>query len=215
MENLSAMLATIDPNLLYLGLIAGLWLGVTVIYLPGTGFLEIKAFVILAACLFVLSQIPGTNWLAVLLLIIGVSAFVLLPFAPSGLRQFAELGLILQAVGGYFLLADRSVSPIVIGITILLSWLYHRFALLPMLRRQRTRTEFDEASEVLGARGRVLKSIDPVGTVYVNGESWTARSRDTLLPDTEVIVTAKRGLELMVEKAKRDDTVPVPANGKQ
>lgn len=213
MENLFAVFTTIDPNLLYLGLIAGLWLGVTVIYLPGTGILEIKAFVVLAACLFVLSQIPGTNWLAVLSLIIGVSAFVLLPFAPSGIRQFAEAGLILQAVGGFFLLSDRSVSPVVIGVTILLAWLYHRFVLLPMLRRQRTRTEYDEVNEVIGARGRVLKAIDPVGTVLVKGESWTARSRDYLTTDVEVIVIAKRGLELTVEKAKREETLGVPANG--
>lgn len=214
MENLFEVFATIDPNLLYLGLIAGLWLGVTVIYLPGTGILEVKAFAVLAACLLVLSQIPGTNWLAVLVLIIGVSMFVLLPFANNWLRQFAEAGLVLQAVGGFFLLSDRSVSPLVIGVTILLAWLYHRFVLLPMLRRQRTHTEYDEINEVVGARGRVVKPLDPVGTVFLNGESWTARSRDYIAPDTEVVVMAKRGLELIVEKAKREEPEIVPVNGK-
>jgi len=64
---------------------------------------------------------------------------------------------------------------------------------------------------VIGLRGRVTKPLNPVGTVLVNSESWTARSTEMLPLDAEVIVTAKRGLELVVEKAKRDE--PLTANG--
>jgi membrane-bound ClpP family serine protease len=87
---------------------------------------------------------------------------------------------------------------------------YNRFVLLPILRAHQKPTDYDDATDVIGARGRVVQPLSPVGTVYVSGEIWTARSDQFLPAETEIIVMGKRGLELIVEKAKRDDTQPHP-----
>ena len=199
------IIANIDPNLMYIALIAGLWVGVTAAYVPGTGVVEFLAFLILVASFIALTAF-ATNWIAVVALVVGVSAFLVLPFFGEKYGRFAEIGLIGQAIGGYFLFNDAQVSPILIAITIALAIAYNRVVLLPTMRSQRQRNEYDESQEVLGIRGRVVKDLDPVGTVYVNKELWRARSdNETLTKDTPIIVVAQEGLELIVEKAKRED----------
>ena len=56
---------------------------------------------------------------------------------------------------------------------------------------------------VVGETGRVEADLDPVGTVYVGRESWTARERNgaKLARGQEVRVVGQEGLTLIVEKA--------------
>jgi membrane-bound ClpP family serine protease len=94
-----------------------------------------------------------------------------------------------------------------VAVTIGLAWVYNRFVLLPILTAHRKPGEYDDANDVVGLHGRVLKALEPVGTVHVNSEIWTARSSEYLPAGVDVIVTDKRGLELVVEKAKREEPV--------
>lgn len=194
----------LDPNLVYLALLAGLWVGVTAAYIPGTGLAEVAAFLLLLGSFIVLTAMP-TQWVAVIAMVVGVAALLLLPFAGERFGRLAEFGLILQGVGGYFLFDGLVVSPLLIIVTLLLGLAFNRLVLLPILRSQGEPNAYDESNRVIGVVGRVVKDLDPVGTVYVNKELWRARSDDYLAKDTPVIVTEQNGLELTVEKAKRDD----------
>lgn len=194
----------IDPNILYIALILGLWIGVTAAYLPGTGIPEVLAVVLTIGSIIALTTVP-TNWIALVVLMLGVAAFLILPFIGERYNKFADLGLILQAAGGYLLFPESHVSPILIGFSVLLALLYHRLVLVPFLRSQHKFTEFDETMEVIGVRGRVVSDLDPVGTIYVNKEMWRARSAEPLPRDAVVIVVAQDGLELIVEKAKHEE----------
>lgn len=195
----------VDPNIVYLGLLAGLWVGVTAAYFMGTGVPELISLVLIGAAVMALLSLP-TNWIAVLLMVIGVSTFLVVPFVKPSLGQFADFGLILQALGAMTLFNGFSVSPLLVVVTIGIAWAYHRFVLLPALRSYRNRAAVTVNQEsVVGARGRVLRAVNPVGTVHVQGETWTARSDETLEVGAEIIVVEQRGLELQVEKAKRPD----------
>lgn len=197
-------IALVDPNLIYLALLAGLWLGVTALYVPGTWIPEILSVVMLVGTLIILGSM-ATAWWAVILMILGVSMFLLMPFFGEKYGRFAELGLVGQAIGGYFLLQNGGVSPILIGITVILGFMYNRFVLIPTMKNQRRYNEYDESNAVIGIRGRVVKDVDPVGTVYVNKELWRARSSEPLSTDDAIIVVGQDGLELIVEKAKTED----------
>jgi len=203
---------TIDPNIVYLTLLAGLWMGVTAGYIAGTGIAEAVSLVLLVVALAMLSAMP-TNWFAVALLLLGVSVFLILPLFFTQYATWAESGLVLQAIGGVLLFDGFGVSPILIGLTIALAWAYNRFLLVPLLQNQHSETDYDRSNQVVGLRGRVVKELNPVGTVYVNGELWTARSRDEIPSDTWVIVTDQKGLELTVEKAKRVQEERFAQNG--
>lgn len=196
-------LSNLDPNLIYITLLLGLWVSVTAAYIPGTGLAEFAALLILVASFILLAMMP-TNWLAVFVLVLGVTAFLLLPFLGKRYRQFAEIGLVFQALGSFFLFQDRSISPILIAVTLILALAYHRLILLPIIHSQAA-NDYEESHTVIGKQGRVVKDLDPVGTVYVNKEHWRARSTDYLAKDTPIVVTGQEGLELLVEKAKRYD----------
>lgn len=189
----------LDPNLAYILLLAGLWLGVIAIYVAGTGVPEFAAVGLILLALFVLSSMP-TNWAAVGLMVFGASSFLLLPLFGEKWGRYAEIGLIFQGLGAYFLFySEKHVSPLLIGATLIFGIIFYRKLLVPTMRSQ---TKSILEADLVGTRGRVVKDLDPVGTVYVQKELWRARSSEALSKDTMVVVVAQDGLELTVEKAK-------------
>lgn len=192
----------IDPNVVYLALIVGLWLGVTATYMPGTGLLEVLAGATLIGAVFMLGNMP-TNWGAVIILVLGVLSFIVMPFLK---RQFVPLavgGLVLQAVGGLFMFHGVVVSPLIVLLSVVLPLGYYRYALLPILDRMQAHPVMDDDDSLIGARGRVVQPLNPTGTVRVRGETWTATSDHPLEAGDEVVVVERDGLNIYVEGIKR------------
>jgi len=194
----------LNPNVVYLLFVTGLWIGVTATYIPGTGLAEIGSFLLLVGSIVLFSMLP-TNWLAVMLIAASIAIFMIVPFLEKRYARWIDGGLVLQAVGGLLLFNGLAVSPLLIVFSIIVAFLYHHGVLLPMMQSQRKRSDYQDQQEVIGVRGRVVKDLDPVGTVYVNKELWRARSEEHLTKDTPIIVRAQDGLELVVEKSKRED----------
>lgn len=197
----------IDPNVVYLLLLFGLWVAVTAAYVPGTGVIEALAVIAIVAAFFVMASLP-TNWWAVLLLVLGVLSFLLVPFLNARLAILAQGGLILQALGGAFLFHGLAVSWLLIALTIGMALLYHNFALLPLLRKVREqKAVIDDNGQLVGAFGRASSAFIATGasyqgSVHVRGEQWTAYSEKPLLLGDEVIVLERDGLQLFVEGLK-------------
>lgn len=202
-----------DPNVVYLMLLFGLWVAVTAAYIPGTGLIEVLAVIVLIFSLIVLSSLP-TNWGAVVLLVLGVLSFLLVPFLNARFAILAQGGLILQAVGGAILFNGLTVSWLLIAITIGIALLYHNFALLPLLRRNRQQKAVIDDGQVVGMSGQVTKTFDAsgnryVGTVNVRSEQWTAYSNKPLATGDEIVVIERDGLQLLVEGQKHKHTEAV------
>ena len=193
-----------DPNVIYLLLMAGLWISATGTYIPGTGVAEIAGAGLILGTVYLMSLLT-INWLAVIALVAGASLFFLLPLLKSEWENYAIAGLALQAVASFFLFAESSVSPILIAVGVLLAWGYHRTILRSILKMQRQLSSTQKDEFLVGERGRVMGTIEDRGTVQVKGELWTARSRSRLESGTEIVVTQQEGLELLVEKAKREN----------
>lgn len=191
----------IDPNLVYLILIFGLWMSVTAAYIPGTGAAEILAVIGVIAALVVLASLP-TNWWAVVLIVVGVLSFLVIPFLNRRYAPLALGGLVLQTVGSIFLFNGLAVSLPLVVVTIIAALIYHRYALMRTLDYHRAKPAMLEDEPIAGQIGYVQRALDPVGTVYVRGESWTARSDQKLEAGTEVAVLEQDGLTLYVEAVK-------------
>ena len=191
-----------DPNVVYLLLMAGLWVSATGAYIPGTGIAEIGGAALIIGTLVLLAQM-ATNWIAVIALVIGASLFFLLPLLKPDWERYAIGGLALQAGASFFLFAGASVSLLWIVVGLVVAFAYHRTILRSVLMQQRTLSSTQKDAFLVGARGRVVAAIDERGTVQVQGELWTARSRSRLESGAEIVVTQQDGLELHVEKAKR------------
>lgn len=201
-----------EPNIVYLILVAGLWTAVTAAYVPGTGILELASLAALVLVILILQAMP-VNWFAMLLLVVGVLSFLLIPFLNQRWARIAELGLVPQAVGGYFLFNGAPVSVLLIAVTIAVSIIYHRFALLPLLTRARQHNAvIDDNGQLVGAAGRVAKPFERagrmyIGTVNVNAEQWTATSDKPLEAGDEIVVVERDGLQLEVQGIKHKHTV--------
>jgi membrane-bound ClpP family serine protease len=193
---------TIDPNVVYLILLAGMWLSVTAAYVPGTGILELLAIIGVIASVVVLASMP-TNWVSVVAIVVGTFGFFTIPLLDRRLKLLAFVGLALQLVGSITLFNGASVSIPLVAVIVIASLLYYRFALLPVLHSQRTKAALIDDEPIVGARGYVQRALDPVGTVRVRGESWTARSDQRLDPGTEIVVIDREGLTLFVESEKQ------------
>lgn len=194
----------ISPNLVYVLLMLGLWLGATGTYIPGTGVVEIAGAGLIIGTLYLMT-LMATNWLVLIALVVGASLFFLLPLLKPEWIRFAELGLIIQAISSFFLFNDGAVSPVLIIAGVLLAWFYHHTILKSILKQHRQLSSTQKDEFLVGSRGRVVAPIEEKGTVQVNGELWTARSPSRLEANTEIVVTEQQGLELHVEKAKRDE----------
>jgi membrane-bound serine protease (ClpP class) len=190
-----------DPNIVYLILVVGLWLAAAAVYVPGTGLVEALAGVVVIAGVVALASMP-TNWLGVLLVVLGVMIFLVVPFIQRRLAPLAVGGLLLQFAGGLLLFNNMQVSWLLIAVTVGIQLGYLLFVLLPILQKVQPESTADPDAQLIGSRGRVLKALDPIGTVQAGGEIWTATSNRTLTPGTEIVVVDREGLQLYVEAVK-------------
>lgn len=205
MTFLALSVASANADLIYLGIIFSLWVAITAAYIPGTGIIEIFAFVGCLASIYLLVQLP-TNWVAVMLIVLGGSIFMLLPFINYTAGRLAFGGLLLQGAGGLFLFnQDLSVSWLIIGLSLIIPGAYHYFVLMPMLRNMKNRPINERDAGLVGQQGRVTHALDPIGTVYVNSEHWSATTEDQTFVglDERVVVVARENLRLIVEPLKR------------
>ena len=193
----------LDANVVYIVLMLGLWISAAGAYIPGTGAAEVAGAGLIIGALVLLGGL-ATNWIAIIALVVGAALFFLLPLLKSEWERFALAGLVAQVAASFFLFEGAVVSPLLIGVGAVVAWLYHRAVLRALIRQRQELSSTQKDAFLVGARGRVMGEIEDRLTVQVNGELWTARSRSRLESGAEIVVTQQDGLELRVEKAKRD-----------
>jgi membrane-bound serine protease (ClpP class) len=190
-------------NLLYLVLVAGLWLAALAIVSPGTGALEVLAFSTLVIAGLGMAYVE-INWWAVAVLFLGV---VFLIFALRLKRE--EIWLSLSAVafcaGSVFLFrleeGGAAVHPAVAISTSAVTMAFFWIALRNSIIAYKSSPVID-LSKLLGEIGEVRTPLDPTGSIYVAGELWTARAESKLKVGTKVRVRDREGLILIVETAE-------------
>ncbi len=188
------------PDVLYLTLMAGLWLSALAVVTPGTGVLELLAFLSLAATGFGTLLVPINAW-GLLGLLVGLALFVM---ALRGRRSEAWLALsaLALSLSSVFLFGLEggapAVNPVLASVVSLLTLGYFWIAVRKSIVAQRARPLHNPAA-VVGLVGEARTPIDPTGSVYVGGELWTARARAAIPAGARVRVREKEGLTLTVE----------------
>jgi membrane-bound serine protease (ClpP class) len=193
----------LDPNVAYLILVVGLILGMLALFTPGTGILEIGALFAVFLAGYAVYSLLINAW-ALILLVVGVVPFF---FALRKYKQWYWLlpAIASAVVGSVFLFRAEAGSPainpifaiIVSVVSILLMWLIgiKSIEALRLNPAQDLGMLLDKVGE---ARTEILLE----GTVYVGGEEWTARSEKRIPEGSQVKVTGREGLVLIVEQIK-------------
>lgn len=188
------------PNLVYLLLMAGVWLAAMAIASPGTGLLEVGAIVVLVLAGLGTLQVPLDLW-ALGIIGLGVVLFIgALRWRRTAL--WLVLSALLLSVGSAFLLGIEAgrpaVNPLLAATVSILTVGFFWMAVRRGVLAQRAKPTHDPES-VLGQVGDVRSPLDPVGSIYVGGELWSARAEAALPVGTPVRVRGREGLVLLVE----------------
>jgi membrane-bound serine protease (ClpP class) len=186
------------PNLVYLVLVGGLWLAALALVAPGTGVLELLAALTLALAGLGIVSLTLSPWALLVLVAGGCSA--------SLWRRHEAIWLALSAIaltlGSAFLFVSQSggpaVHPLVAALTSALTLGYFWLAIRKALASARAKPAHDP-SAVKGLVGEVRSALDPIGSVYVGGELWTARASQHVAEGKLVRVVDLDGLMLTVE----------------
>ncbi len=188
-----------NPNVAYLLLIMGLWATAAAFYVPGTGLMEISAALCLVLAIAGLTQLP-VNIVGALLIVVAMATFVVdLHVQSVALTVGAIAALVLGSVflfppaGGALL-----VSPWLIGGVTLVSLGFFAGALAAAVRAQRLETRVIAQASV-GQVGVATTPIDPVGTVQLQSEMWSAVADEPIAVGEQVQVTALEGLRVRVK----------------
>lgn len=198
----------LNPNVAYVLMVLGFIIGLLALFSPGTGLLELSALFMLVLAGYSIANLPFNGW-ALGLLLIGFIPFLLsLRFRRDRLRWIL-LGMALAAyvIGSAFLFSDTQGQPVVnLGLILLMSTL--SVGLMWLLTRKsleaiNSRPSFD-LDRLVGMQGRASSDLRPEGTVYVDGEEWTARSQIYIPAGSTVRVLGRTGLTLQVEPAQAD-----------
>ncbi|HEX7150171.1 MAG TPA: nodulation protein NfeD [Thermoanaerobaculia bacterium] len=192
-----------NPNvafiLLSLGML-GLWAEFNH---PGTILPGVVGLIAILLAVFALNLLP-TRFAAVALLLAAFALFALeAKFTSYGILGTG--GVICMILGGV-LLVDGPIPELRVSLTTALAVSLPLGAIavfLMMLVLRATKHRVSTGTEgMIGEIGVARTPIDGEGKVFVHGELWNARARDTIELGARVRVAAVDGLRVIVERAE-------------
>jgi len=196
-----------NPNVIYILLIVGLWTAASALYVPGTGVLEALALVCLVLVIAGLTRQPANIVGLALIVAAGVLFVVDLNVDSVGLTLVAAVALVLGSV--FLFPAGEGQYPTAAGAVRVSPWLITGVTLVTLgffgvvlsaaARAQRMTAKVSTAGMV-DKRGRATTALDPLGTIQIESELWTAvvNQDDVIEAGEEVEVVAVDGLKLRV-----------------
>ncbi len=201
---MSVLDSPLFPDMVYLVLLAGLWLAALSVVAPGTGVLELAALATLILAGFGVLQLDVNAW-ALAVLAAG-AVFFGLSVWRRGQALWLALAAITLSLGSAFLFrgtdGQPSVHPVLTAVAMVGTLGYFWVAVRKALLAGRARPTIDPTA-VLGQIGETRTDLDPTGTVYAGGELWTARANRRIPSGAAVRVVDKDGLILTVEPVER------------
>ncbi|MEN8165434.1 MAG: nodulation protein NfeD [Acidobacteriota bacterium] len=191
-----------NPNIAYLLMALGM-LGIYVeVTHPGAIFPGVVGVIAMLLALYSLSVLP-VSLAGVALIVVGLLLFMLeVKVVSYGMLTVG--GLVSFVLGSLMLfdspIPDMRVSLGVVVPTALLVALVTGFLLSRVLKAH-SRRPTTGTDGLIGEVGRVVRALDPRGTVAVHGEWWDARTQgESVAKDEEVRVLAVAGRYLEVER---------------
>ena len=199
-----------DPNIAFILLALGS-LGILIeVMSPGLIGPGALGVIALALAFVALGNLP-VNWVGVGLLVFGVVLFLVEVQVP-GIGVFGVAGAVSFVLGAFFLFGGIAPPPITtpsfrIDLWLLAAVSVVLFALLRLSLRTlafaRKAAYVSPSANLVGQVGKVVSSLEPRGTVRVNGESWSAESLSgqPIAEGVEIVVMEVDGLTLKVSEA--------------
>ncbi len=201
-----------DPNIVFLLLTIGVQAILIELASPGGWVAGFIGVVSLALAGYGLGILP-VNWFGIAFLIMAFVLFILDIKAPTH-GALTVAGVVSFIVGGLVLFNSPGVPsfqrvsvPLVVAASLVMATFF--FIILTIaLRAQKTPLRMG-SPQIVGKTGVVRATLNPVGTVQVSGELWTARAEGDaqLMNGTPVTVVGVQGTRLSVRPVGETITV--------
>ena len=146
-------------------------------------------------------QVLPVNYAGLALIIVGLALMTAEAFAPS----FGALGLggVAAFVFGAIMMFDSGIPGFGISLTFVISVAVLAALLViwmvSFILKLRRRGAVSGTDSIIGGVGIAMSDFSGEGKVWLEGESWAARSRTPVTKDQEVIVKKMVGLTLEIE----------------
>jgi membrane-bound serine protease (ClpP class) len=194
----------INPNVSYVLLVLGFLTFALALCAPGTGLLEAGAVLALVLAGYGLMNLPVNGW-AIIIVLLGLVPLILgfVLHQPRRRKVLLMMASTLVFLIGSVLLYQgegwpSAVNPLLIvliwPLTLGLTWLIAE----KTLEAHDARPVFD-LDQIVGMTGQASTDIRGEGTVYVNGEEWSAFSKTYIPAGSAVQVLRRKGLALEVD----------------
>ena len=195
----------LDPNIAYLILLGGIVLGLLAIITPGTGLLELGAFFCVVLAGYAIYNL-SVNWWALILLVLSIVPFLFAVRKPKR-EIYLGLSIFLLVIGSVFLFAvdgwKPAVNPLLAivasGMTAAFLWVVVQKSV-----QAATARPSHDLESLIGRLGEARTAIHDDGSVYVNGELWSAKSESSIPAGSHIRVVRREGFILVVEKEKTE-----------
>jgi len=197
------MTALMTPDLAYLLLVSGTVVLIVALLTPGTGFLEFAAAILLLMAGYGATQLETNPW-AVGVWLVGMVFFALSIRRSRHAGVWLALALLAMMVGSVFVFrtpeGGSAVSPwLAVTVSLLgggIGWVVTRKVL-----EAETQPPAHDPDRLIGRIGEARTAIAKEGTVYVEGELWTAHSAQPIPAGSAVKIVGREGLILHVVRA--------------
>lgn len=195
----------LNPNIAYLFLAGGVLLTFFALVTPGTGFLEVGAFFLLALAGYAIYSLPIHIW-ALIVLVVSV-----VPFGMAIRRQASRRGIYLGisivgvVVGSAYLFRGEGLAPAVnIWLVIITSALMGGFLWLVITKTLEAleATPSHNIAGLIGRTGEAKTDIHDEGSAQIAGELWSVRSDQSIPAGAHIRVLNRSGFILDVEEVK-------------
>ena len=187
------------PNLIYVLLVAAVWLTALAALAPGTGFLELLALGVWAVAGAGALLVPLNVW-ALFVVLLGGGLFI---FSLRSTR--ASVWLLLSGtamtIGSAFLFQGErgavGVHPFVAFVASASTLAFFWFVVRKAVDAHGARPAMDP-SQLIGMVGEVRTALEPTGSIQVGAELWTAWAETPVAAGGRVKVIGREGLILTV-----------------
>jgi membrane-bound serine protease (ClpP class) len=193
----------LDPNIAYLMLVAGVFLGLLAMVSPGSGALEIGAIFCVALAGYAVYNLSFNVW-AIVVLALSIVPFIFAFRRKTPVREtLLGMSVLAVVIGSVFIFRDPAggpaVNPILAIITSFLTGSFTWLALNKSMQAMQTTPRHDLGT-LVGQVGEAKTKVGYEGSVQVAGELWSARSQKPIPAGSAIRVVGRDGFILIVEK---------------
>lgn len=203
-----ALHALVNPDIAYILLSLGVLGLIAEFYHPGAMLPGITGVICLILAFVAFGSLP-VNWGGIALIVLAIVLFILdIKVAGFALSIGGGVAFIIGSLMLFSPLSPTSpvmprvmVSPWLIGMMTAMFVGFFLFVVSAVWRAQRARV-LSGIDTVIGATGWATSDLDPVGTVLVKSEDWTAEAVEAPIRKGErIVVVGREGIRLKVKKA--------------